>query len=418
MKFIVDKDIKPDYYMFKLDSNREILESALDIVRDYIISNNLMVVGGMAIDLSLKIKDSGIYSLYEIPDYDIVSPENVKHANAVGELLCKYGVSDVAIIPAVHKTTMRVQIYGYTVFDSTYLPIDIYSNIPTLECEPFTVVHPVYQMIDQLLSLSMLWQITGPDFNIFNRLEKDASRYKLLNEHYRLEVKPIRSIDKEVKTLAPINQIVNKGNAMNYDISQVYHGQIAYGIYADLYKKITKKDIFTLGKFNYIGAYEVLVQHAPKSYNRFEKGYSSVKPDCYIEGDCKKLVLTNFTINKIEDMYVASPYYVMSYCLYMNFHSDDPLWNNMFHGLNEMLSCQEVSELSIESVGIEYWKDENYEFFARNYESMIKEKKSIAGVPPKNYLQAPDCNIKKTFDPYQSEFYDLHRNQDAKPDSM
>lgn len=407
MKFLVNEDIKPDYYMFKLDSNHKVLESALDLVREYIIDNDLLIVGGMAIDFSLKLKGSGIYSMYEIPDYDVVSYDNVKHANEVGQALCKLGVQEVAVIPAVHKTTMRVQIAGYTVFDATYLPLEIYKNIPTLEYEPFIIVHPMYQMIDQLLSLSLLWQITGPDFNIFNRLKKDTERYQLLSTHY--SVPKIDYIQKETfKKVAPSAQVITGGPAENFDINFVWHGQIAYGFYVELYKKLTKSDVFSLEKYSYQSTYEVLVQKAPSEYDKFIKGYSSVSPDCYITGDRMNYVLTNFTVNVIDGIYIVSPYYLASYCLYKSFHSDNTLWNSMFHGIKKMMSCDDIKNLSLKSVGIEFWKDENYDFFIRNYESMIKEKKSLDGVPPKNYLQVPDCIVKKTFDPSLSEFYSLH----------
>jgi len=195
------------------------------------------------------------------------------------------------------------------------------------------------------------------------------------------------------------------GNADNFDISEVYHGQVAYGIYADLYKEITGKHVFTLGKYKYVGSYETLVQSKPDNFNRFEKGYSSIKPDCYIIGDCKKFVLNNFTVNKVHGEYVVSPYYVMSYCLYMSFHSPDVIWNMMFHGMDKMLECKDIRLLSMNSVGVEYWKDENYEFYTKNYESMVTERKPLDGVPPKNYLQYPNCVVKKIFDPSSSEFY-------------
>lgn len=401
MKFVLSSDIKPDYYMFHLDSNHKVLEMALNAVREYIIDNELLLVGGMAIDIALKENGTGIYTEYEIPDYDIVSFDNVKHANAVGSMLCKLGIMDVAILPAVHKTTMRVQISGYTVFDATYLPVHIYNNIPIVECEPFKVTHPLYQTIDQLTSLSLLWQITGPDFNIFNRLHKDAERYQLIASNYNLETK---CSEVSLKKIDPPVQVVEKGKADNFNISFTWHGQLAYGFYSKLYEG---NDIYRIDQYHYSDEYEFLIQSPPAEYDTFIKGYSAISPDCYVKGDCRYYVLTDFTVNFIEGQYVVSPYYVAGYCLYMNYHSKNPIWNMMYHGMLKMLETS-IGDLSLLSVGLEYWKDE---FYTKNYESMMIKKKSLDGIPPKNYLSTPNCEIKKTFDPELSEYYALHLGQ-------
>ena len=64
------------------------IQNALDVIKEYIINNNLLIVGGTAIDYALKLKNNTLYNdLYQVPDFDIISPNNVDHANKIGEIL-------------------------------------------------------------------------------------------------------------------------------------------------------------------------------------------------------------------------------------------------------------------------------------------------------------------------------------------
>ncbi len=407
MKF--ERNIKSDYYMFKLDYNHKVLEEALGIVREYILDNDLLVVGGMAIDLALKENDDGIYSEYEIPDYDVISPENVKHANAVGVFLCEKGYQNVAVIPAVHMTTMRVQIAGYTVFDATFIPFSVYKNIPILQAGAYSIVHPTYQMIDQLVSLAMLWQITGPDFNIFNRLEKDQKRYALLCKYYSMndyshKYKPKQSIAVKVP------QTVTTGPGKTIDIDFVWHGQIAYSLYYKMFKELNHSvdDIFALEEYGYIDSYELLVQKARGTTDNFKKGFSTICPDQYTQGNITYHVLNNFTVNNIGGIWIASPYYIMAYFLYNSFQQDSPKWANLYQGIKKMIErSEEIRSLSLFSVGIEYWKDESYEYYIDNYVSFLDTNSGLTDTPPRNYLSVSDCIIKKQFDAKTSKFYNI-----------
>ena len=161
------------------------IQTALDVIKEYIINNNLLIVGGTAIDYALKLKNKTLYNdLYQVPDFDIISPNNVDHANKIGEILCNLQYKDISIIPAIHHTTVRVQLLGFTLFDSTYVPEYIYNKIPYLEYKEFKFIDPSFQKINQYLSLSLLFKITGPSYNILNRFTKDVQRLDLLNKTF------------------------------------------------------------------------------------------------------------------------------------------------------------------------------------------------------------------------------------------
>ena len=126
---ILNSNISDEFLLFQHNFLKNDLKKCLELVKTYILENELMIVGGMAIDLSLKVQNSQLYDeKFQIPDYDVISFDNVLHANNIGDILCKNKFKNIAIIPALHKTTVRVQISGYTLFDSTFVPKFIYNN--------------------------------------------------------------------------------------------------------------------------------------------------------------------------------------------------------------------------------------------------------------------------------------------------
>lgn len=184
---ILDNNINDEFIIFNHNFLKTKLEIALNLVKEYIIDNELMIVGGMAIDLALRIENDNLYDdKYQIPDFDIIDPDNVLHANNIGTILCNSNLTNISIIPALHKTTVRVQMSGYTLFDSTYIPNYIYKKIPFIHYKNIKFIHPIYQKIDQFMSLSFLFDLTGIQYNIQHRLIKDKKRKELLNTYYNL----------------------------------------------------------------------------------------------------------------------------------------------------------------------------------------------------------------------------------------
>jgi hypothetical protein len=193
---ILNSNISDEFLLFQHNFLKNDLKKCLELVKTYILENELMIVGGMAIDLSLKVQNSQLYDeKFQIPDYDVISFDNVLHANNIGDILCKNKFKNIAIIPALHKTTVRVQISGYTLFDSTFVPKFIYNKLPFMKFENFKFIHPIYQKIDQYTSLSFLFEVTGPAYNITHRLKKDIIRKNILNQYYNLNINDIDTKD-------------------------------------------------------------------------------------------------------------------------------------------------------------------------------------------------------------------------------
>ncbi len=170
--------------ILKKNINRKQIEKALDTVKKYIIKNKLILTGGMAIDLALKEKGSGIYDKDVMPDYDFYSSDYHNTAYELGKILCKLGLENISIINALHSTTMRIRVQFVAVADITYIPKNIYDKISTINTKDgFLIVHPHFKMINIHRALSYPFQ-DSPYEVILHRYKKDITRFDLLYENY------------------------------------------------------------------------------------------------------------------------------------------------------------------------------------------------------------------------------------------
>ena len=189
------KELKEDAYIYKNINESQVanikaIRQALDIVKNFIIKNNLIVYGGMAIDLALKnFTGKGIYTDDILPDYDFFSYNNITMSMLLtDELNTLLGSNAIKIKPinARHLITRRIALNkSHMVADLSYFPVEYYEKIPTLKTrEGLNYVHPYFQKIDFYRSLAFLYEGTPGREYFRNRLEKDITRIKLINDIY------------------------------------------------------------------------------------------------------------------------------------------------------------------------------------------------------------------------------------------
>lgn len=179
-------DKEYDNIIIKNDKFTEDTVIALGLVKKYIMHNKLIIVGGMAIDLSLRLKGSKLYEDDVLPDYDFYSPQHHVDAYNIAEKLYDAGLKNISVINANHVSTMRVRVNYTVVADVTYMPPDVYKDLPTLIYRDLRIIHPYYQMIDQHRSLSLPYE-NSPWEVILHRWVKDAKRYDMLYNYYPLK---------------------------------------------------------------------------------------------------------------------------------------------------------------------------------------------------------------------------------------
>jgi hypothetical protein len=173
----------------KNDANYANTKRALEITEQFIGDNNLILIGGMAIDMALKLVGRlGIYQSEKLPDYDFLSPDTAAHSAQLAHLLCKAHLVNVSAINAMHTTTIKVRCNFTPAADIGYCPREIYDGLPTLKIGRLRIIHPHFQIIDIHRSLSYPFdraQVIGA--GLFYRWKKDCTRYDLLLDAYPIE---------------------------------------------------------------------------------------------------------------------------------------------------------------------------------------------------------------------------------------
>lgn len=213
---------KKDYenIILKNDKFTEDTEIALGLVKKYVIANNLIIVGGMAIDMALRLKGDKLYEDGILPDYDFYSPTYHIDAYKIAETLNRTGLKNISVINANHTSTMRVRVNYTVVADVTYMPKNIFDKLPTLLYRDVRIIHPHYQLIDQHRALSLPYE--NPPWEVItHRWKKDATRYDILYEYYPLE---LPNVDK--------NQIIKLRNEIK--ISSILFKNQCIGGFAGL----------------------------------------------------------------------------------------------------------------------------------------------------------------------------------------
>jgi hypothetical protein len=167
----------------KRDIDGPVIDRALEIVREFIISRKLILYGGLAIDYALRLKGANIYPDDERPDFDFFSPNNIEDAYDLADILYKQGFKDISAIRALHVQTMRVRVSFITVADISHTPQEVFDQMPTINFRSMRVLHPNYQRIDMHLAFCFPFN-NPPREDVFNRFYKDIKRFNLFEKFY------------------------------------------------------------------------------------------------------------------------------------------------------------------------------------------------------------------------------------------
>jgi hypothetical protein len=196
---------------------------ATEIVLDFIRTHDLVIYGGTAIDMALRLHGDQEYPDDLLPDLDFFSPTNVKHAYELADILYADGFPDARAINAQHMETMRVDIGGnHFIADISYRPKDMFDKIPYHVYNNVRIIHPVMQRLDIHSSLAFPYD-NPPEEVVFARWSKDLRRFNAMAKYYPVEIK-----GRAASTKPTIVPIIRHG---------VFTGLIAYAAIYHQYKR-------------------------------------------------------------------------------------------------------------------------------------------------------------------------------------
>lgn len=217
MDKVLEKSKEYEQITVEYDPIYEMLLDGVEIVKEFIRKNKLIIYGGKSMDFALRLKGDKLYADNDIPDLDFFSPDSVEHAYTLSDILYNKGYKEARAIRATFVHTMRIDLaYNHFVADISYIPKSVFDKLPFLEYDGMRFIHPEFQKIDIHSSLSFPYD-DSPREVIFARWSKDTTRYNLLNKYYPTTIEGEILPLKIVKIPAELKQYV-------------FNGFLAYGL--------------------------------------------------------------------------------------------------------------------------------------------------------------------------------------------
>jgi hypothetical protein len=238
MDKVLEKSKEYEQIVVEHDPLYDWILDVIEIVKDFIRTNKLIIYGGSGMDYALRLKGDKIYPDNAIPDLDFFSPDSVEHAYSLADILYHKGFKDVRTIRAIYVHTMRVDIVdNHFIADISYVPKKVFDSLPYLEYDGMRIIHPEFQKIDLHSSLSFPYD-NSPREVIFDRWPKDVKRFNLLSKYYPTEFDP--------KGILGYNKVTIPSDITKYVLSGFLAYAVLYKYYSEalpVSKKVIKSEI-------------------------------------------------------------------------------------------------------------------------------------------------------------------------------
>ena len=155
-----------------------IIRNIINIVEEFMIKKKLICYGGTAINNILPAKDRFYDLSIELPDYDMYSPDALKHAIQLADLYHKKGFTDVEAKTGIHQGTYKVFVNFIPIADITDVPKDLFKALS----KKSKTINKIHYAPINFLRMSMYNEISRPKGDT-SRWEKIMKRLTLLNKN-------------------------------------------------------------------------------------------------------------------------------------------------------------------------------------------------------------------------------------------
>lgn len=156
-------------------------KEVINLIRKIVIKNNLVVYGGYAQNelILKKNKTDGFYTEIDMPDYELYSPDPIKHSMEIVDAMFKKKYFNPKVDSALHEGTYKIFCNGINYSDITYIPLKIYKNLPTINLNGIKMIHPHFMMTDAYRVYSDLLTSNYRLSKTFFRMSKLFNYYPL-----------------------------------------------------------------------------------------------------------------------------------------------------------------------------------------------------------------------------------------------
>lgn len=173
-----------------LDCRNKLLEPSLDeyleimeVIKGFIKSKKRIVYGGQALHNLIRSKDSksGVYTSRDRKDIEFYTPEPIHDVVELANLLHNKGFKWVQGTQAFHDETYKIFVNFEEYCDMTYMPRNIYSNMPVVKLDGMLYTDPTWIIVD------ILRQYNDPVLSYWRLKDKTFFRANILMKYFPFE---------------------------------------------------------------------------------------------------------------------------------------------------------------------------------------------------------------------------------------
>jgi len=157
---------------------------AIQISKDFIASKKRIIYGGKAYDELVKRKKESdkIYKDYCRSDIEFYTPEPIADLVELCNALYEKKFTIVSGRQAEHEGTYKIYVNFENICDITYMPKNIFGNMPAVTIDKILYSHPMWILVD------ILRQYNDPITSYWRLKDKLFTRATVLLKHYPLEL--------------------------------------------------------------------------------------------------------------------------------------------------------------------------------------------------------------------------------------
>jgi hypothetical protein len=149
------------------------------IIYEFIKKNKRIVYGGYAQNklIGKKNKEDEFYSKLDTPDIEFYTPSPIEDLINLCNTLYKKSFERVSGQEGVHNETYKIFVNFEDYCDISYMPKNIYNNIPFREVDGMRLADPLFMLIDS-------FRVYTDPVTSWWRIEKSFKRTELILKHY------------------------------------------------------------------------------------------------------------------------------------------------------------------------------------------------------------------------------------------
>jgi hypothetical protein len=149
-----------------------------NIINDYISKNKLICYGGMAINNIIPETSERFYDEVDIPDYDCFTPNAIKDAKILSQLL-RTNYENVEVKSAMFKGTYKIYVNFIPIVDLTQIEYNLFEKIKQTSLK----IKDIYYASPNYLRMNIHLELSRPLGDV-SRWIKIYQRLDLLNKYH------------------------------------------------------------------------------------------------------------------------------------------------------------------------------------------------------------------------------------------